>query len=136
MSNTRSISKAQSEQALEIVNTIVFQHAPKHLEALQDAITQCFALMLESKNPDLFAEISDILLVHYQDIQQLKEWRDQQPLRHNVLIELGKKQVDLEVLNEFFEEGLNEWFKSNRKPHELEHIKAAHYLCGGNRKGA
>jgi len=122
--------KTKDQQAIELLDDLVYSHSDTHLEELIDALMHCQALMMANSQRDLYADVSDLLYLHYFHLKKLKDWRDAQPNQRRVSMELNKFQVDQNILRDIFKEGLKEWRKANGNTEQLEKIKDLQYLFG------
>jgi len=120
------------EQAYELLHQLANTHSHDHLQQLKDVITQCLGLMLEQgRNADLFKEQADTLMVHFFDLQRIEEWDNQRPKTTRILTELGKANINLEILSDFFADGLEQWQKQKKNATELATIRKSWELITG-----
>jgi uncharacterized protein YdiU (UPF0061 family) len=121
------------EQAYELLHQLANVHSTNHIQELKDAITQCLGLMLEQgRNADLFKEQADTLMVHFHDLNRIDAWSNQRPKTTRIITELGKANIDLEVLSDFFADGLAQWQKQKKSAKEMAHVQKAAALITRN----
>jgi len=130
MSNTKTTT--HQEQAYELLHQLANTHSHDHLQQLKDVITQCLGLMLEQgRNADLFQEHADTLMVHFYDLQRIEAWDNQRPKTTRILTELGKANIDLELLSDFFADGLELWAKQKKDAKHMATIRKSWELITG-----